>query len=118
MDPKVEAAVLAATRRACPGVPVGVITGAWVEPDPARRLRLVGSWMALPDFASVNLSEPDAVELCERLRARGIGVEPGLASVEDARLLPASGLAPRAERLLVAVALARAHGRVPSHGMV
>lgn len=103
MDAQTEAAVLAAVRRACPGVPVGVTTGAWVEPDPARRLALVRSWTVLPDFASVNLSEEGAVELCEELLGRGIGIEPGLARVEDARLLLESGLAPRAARLLVEV---------------
>jgi uncharacterized protein (DUF849 family) len=103
MDADTEAAVLTSVRQACPGVRVGVTTGAWVEPDPARRLDLVRSWRVLPDFASVNFSEVGATELCEELLARGIGIEPGLASVEDAELLVASGLAPRAERLLVEV---------------
>ena len=103
MDAATGTAVLTAVRTACPGVRVGVTTGAWIVPDPARRLELVRSWTELPDFASVNLSEDGAVELCEELLARGIGIEPGLAAVEDARLLLASGLAPRAERLLVEV---------------
>lgn len=36
-------------RQACPGVPVGVTTGAWASPDPAARVRSVRSWTALPD---------------------------------------------------------------------
>lgn len=79
MDARTGAAVLAAVRQACPGVPVGVTTGAWIEPDPSRRLELVRSWTVLPDFASVNFSENGAVRLCEELLRRGIGIEPGLA---------------------------------------
>lgn len=103
MDADVGAAILTAIRQACPGLRVGVTTGAWVVPDPARRLDLVGSWTVLPDFASVNLSEAGALELAECLLARGIGVEAGLANVEDAALLTASGLAARVERVLVEV---------------
>jgi uncharacterized protein (DUF849 family) len=103
LDAGTVTAVLLAVRAACPGVRVGVTTGAWIVPDPARRLELVRSWTELPDFASVNFSEDGAVGLCEELLARGIGIEPGLAAVEDARLLLASGLAPRVERLLVEV---------------
>jgi uncharacterized protein (DUF849 family) len=103
LDAATVTAVLLAVRAACPGVRVGVTTGAWIVPDPTRRLELVRSWTEPPDFASVNFSEDGAVGLCEELLARGIGIEPGLASVEDARLLLASGLAARAERLLVEV---------------
>src|SRR6266540_794224 len=92
---------LRAIREACPGVPVGLTTGAWIEPDPERRLDLVSRWEVAPDFASVNLSEAGAVELAQRLLERGIGVEPGLWSVADARTLVASGLAARSLRLLV-----------------
>jgi len=58
-------AAVRTVREAC-GVPVGVATGAWVEPDPGRRAELVSAWTE-PDFASVNLSEPGAVEV---MRAR------------------------------------------------
>jgi uncharacterized protein (DUF849 family) len=103
LDAQTGTAVLTAIREACPGVRVGVTTGAWIVPEPSRRLDLVRSWTTLPDFASVNLSEDGAVRLCEELLGTGIGIEPGLATVEDTRLLVASGLAPRAERLLVEV---------------
>lgn len=103
LDAETGAAVLLAVRAACPGVRVGVTTGAWIAPDPAWRLDLVRSWTELPDFASVNFSEDGAVGLCEELLARGIGIEPGLGSVQDADVLLASGLAPRAERLLIEV---------------
>jgi len=103
MDAAVAAAILTAVREACHGLRVGVTTGAWVEPDPVRRLERVRSWSVLPDFASVNLSEVGASELAEVLLARGIGVEAGLATVEDAALLATTDLGPRVERILVEV---------------
>lgn len=100
------AAAVAAVRAACPGVPLGVSTGAWIEPDPERRIELAGAWGSLPeearpDFASVNLSERGATEVCAALLSAGIGVEAGLWSPEDARLLLESGLAERCTRLLI-----------------
>src|SRR5689334_2973287 len=38
--------------RAVVEVPVGVTTGAWIEPDPARRTAMVAQWTE-PDLASV-----------------------------------------------------------------
>jgi uncharacterized protein (DUF849 family) len=46
---------LEAIRAACPGIPVGVSTGAWIVPDLSPRLALIRAWETLPDFASVNL---------------------------------------------------------------
>jgi len=94
MEARTGAAILTAIRRACPGVRVGVTTGAWVVSEPSERLELIRLWTVPPDFASVNLSEADAAEVGEALLARGIGIEPGLVAA--------------------AVALARGHGREPS----
>ena len=89
-------------RTAC-GVPVGVATGAWVEPDPVRRAALVAAWTE-PDFASVNLSEPGAESVMRTLLAGGrVGVEAGVWSVDDAERLAATGLASRLTRVLVEV---------------
>ena len=96
VDPAVRA-----VRAAC-GVPVGVATGAWVEPDPERRAALVRGWSE-PDFASVNLSEPGAAEVMRALLAAGIGIEAGVWSPEDAERLASSGLADRPLRVLVEV---------------
>jgi uncharacterized protein (DUF849 family) len=101
LDPAACARTLLAIREACPGVPVGLTTGAWIEPDPERRLELVSRWQVAPDFASVNLSEEGSVELARRLLRQGIDVEPGLWTVADAEVLIASGLAARSLRLLV-----------------
>ena len=94
-------AALAAIRARCPGIPTGLSTGAWIEPDVGRRLALVREWEALPDFASVNFSEPGALELCAILLEKGIGVEAGLFTDADARLLIESGLVSRCLRILL-----------------
>lgn len=82
------------------GCPVGVSTGSWIEPDPARRLLLVGAWTQ-PDYTSVNLSEDGSIDLMRALLAAGIGVEAGVWSIADAELLVGSGLADRVTRVLV-----------------
>src|SRR5215217_5904924 len=91
--------VVKEVRAAC-GVPVGVSTGAWIEPDLGRRLELVAGW-STPDYASVNLSEDGAVEMMRTLHAAGVGIEAGVWSVEDAERLAASGLGDRVTRILV-----------------
>jgi uncharacterized protein (DUF849 family) len=92
-------AVVTAVRDAC-GVPVGVSTGAWIEPDLARRLELIGGWTA-PDYASVNLSEEGAEEVMRAVLDAGVGIEAGVWSVADAERLAASGLGDRLTRILV-----------------
>lgn len=74
-----------AVRRACPGTLVGVSTGAWIEKDRERTREAIAAWKELPDYASVNLLEPDAPAVMELLRQKGIGIEAGLASVADAQ---------------------------------
>jgi uncharacterized protein (DUF849 family) len=92
---------VASIRAACPGIPVGLTTGAWIEPDPARRLAMVEQWMILPDFASVNLGEPGAIRLAGVLSERGVGLELGLWNPDDAHLLVRSGLAARSLRVML-----------------
>src|SRR5438552_760322 len=92
-------AVVRQVRAAC-GVPVGVSTGAWIEPDLERRLELISAWTE-PDYASVNVSEDGAFEVMRALMKRGIGVEAGVWSPEDARALNASGLASDLTRILI-----------------
>lgn len=67
-----------AVRAACPGVPVGVTTGAWAEPDARRRLAAITGWTVLPDHASVNWHEDGADEVAAELIRRGVGVEAGI----------------------------------------
>ncbi len=101
LDAGAHAAALAAIRAACPGVPVGVSTGAWMAPDPRVRVALIESWTVLPDFASVNFAEEGTADVCAALIRRGIGIEAGLWSAEDSRTFVASGLAAWSLRILV-----------------
>ena len=99
LDSKVIDAVVAAVRDAA-GVPVGVSTGAWIEPDLGRRLEFIAGWSA-PDYASVNLSEDGAADVMRALLGSGVGIEAGVWSVEDAERLAACGLGDRLTRILV-----------------
>jgi uncharacterized protein (DUF849 family) len=73
-----------AVRRTCPGTFVGVSTGAWIEGDEKRTRDCISAWRLLPDYASVNLSEPDAPAVIALLHSIGVNVEAGLATVADA----------------------------------
>jgi uncharacterized protein (DUF849 family) len=95
------AAALSAVRAACPGVPVSLSTSAAIEPDPEMRLTLVATWTVLPDLVTANQGEEGILKLCELLVARGVGIEAGLLSLEDARAFVVSGIAPRCVRAMV-----------------
>ena len=103
LAPEAVDATVAALRARLPGTLVGVSTGAWIERDEDRRLALIDGWGELPDYASVNISEPGAPAVIERLRRRGIGVEAGLASAADAERLVRLGLGPLALRVLIEI---------------
>jgi uncharacterized protein (DUF849 family) len=125
LDVAVVDAVVTAVRAAC-GAPVGVSTGAWIEPDLERRIALVAAWSAA-DYASVNVCEPGAARIMEALLAAGVGIEAGVWTVEDADRLAATGLAQEVTRVLVepveapadeAVALVDAiHQALDDHGI-
>ena len=72
-------------------VPVGVSTGAWIEPDFEKRLFHIRSWFG-PDYASVNCSEEGAVTVMQTLIAAGIGVEVGIGRPEEIELFARSML--------------------------
>lgn len=79
----VVADVLDRVRAAVPGIPVGVTTGVWAEPDPQRRADAVRAWTVLPDHASVNWHEPGADLVAAALLDMGVGIEAGLFSGTD-----------------------------------
>jgi uncharacterized protein (DUF849 family) len=94
-------AVLEAVRGAAPALPVGVTTGAWALPDPGDRVLAVQSWMALPDFASVNWHEDGADQVAEALLAHGVGVEVGLWHTDAVEAWLASPHRDRCLRVLI-----------------
>ena len=80
------AEVLRAIRVQCPATPISLTTSAAIVPDPRERFRIVETWEELPDLATANQGEPGIVELCELLLSRGVGIEAGLLTSEDARV--------------------------------
>jgi uncharacterized protein (DUF849 family) len=95
------ATTLRAVRDACPGIPISLSTSAGIEPDPKRRYELIAAWTELPDLVTANMGEEGILELCELLVERGIGIEAGLLSLDDARIFVESGIPPRCVRAMV-----------------
>jgi uncharacterized protein (DUF849 family) len=93
--------VLKAVRSACPGTSISLTTSAAIVPDPAVRLAIIQAWTDLPDLVTANQGEDGILELSEWLIARGVGIEAGLLSVEDARRFVASPIRNRCRRVLI-----------------
>jgi uncharacterized protein (DUF849 family) len=70
-------------------VPVGVSTGAWIEPDLEKRLALIRAWYG-PDYASVNCSEDGAIDVMYALISAGIGIEVGIGQPEEVEVFARS----------------------------
>jgi uncharacterized protein (DUF849 family) len=100
LDPENVAATLEAVSAAAPIASIGVSTGAWILPHPAR-LEAVAAWEVLPGFASVNFGEDGAAELAALLLSRGVGVEAGLCDAAAAEVFLKSGVAANCIRVLL-----------------
>lgn len=100
LEPATVDALVERVRAMRPDVLLGVTTGAWIEPDPARRVAAVSRWRN-PRYTSVNVSEPDWIDVARSALAAGIGVEAGVWSVDDALALASSGLGEQLTRVLV-----------------
>jgi uncharacterized protein (DUF849 family) len=94
-------AVLRAIRLLSPATPISLTTSATIIADPAARLRAVAAWEELPDLVTANQGEPGIIELAEHLLARGVGIEAGLLTPDDARAFVRSPIAARCRRVLV-----------------
>jgi uncharacterized protein (DUF849 family) len=101
LQPDDVARTVEAVRARCGTVPIGVTTGAWIEPDLDERLALIRDWILLPDFASVNLEEEGVFEVCRALIEKGVGVEAGIGAVDEVGRLARSGLARSCLRILI-----------------
>jgi uncharacterized protein (DUF849 family) len=95
------AQVLRAIRAVCPGIPISLTTSATIVSDPRTRLAVIEGWEELPDLVSANQGEAGTVELCEALLARGVDIEAGLLTADDARAFVRSRLAARCRRVLI-----------------
>jgi uncharacterized protein (DUF849 family) len=95
------ALVLTAIRSECPGVPVSLTTSAAIIADPRERLATVRAWTELPDLVSVNQGEEGIIELSEWLLSRGVELEAGLLSIDDAKKLASSPIRDKFKRVLI-----------------
>jgi uncharacterized protein (DUF849 family) len=95
------AKVLRTIRALCPETPISLTTSAAIVGDPEERFNLVEAWKEMPDLVTANQGEPGIAQLCELLLSRGVGIEAGLLSIEDARTFVRSGLAGRCRRVLI-----------------
>lgn len=95
------------------GIPIGISTGEWIEPDLTKRLDLIRGWKNLPDFVSINYDEPGFEQMTELISKMGIHIEAGLSSPESAKNFSAlihNGnyirilIEPREQKLEVAIA--------------
>lgn len=100
LRPDVIDATMIGLRAACPGTLIGISTGAWIEQNDARRRDYLRQIAVPPDYASVNVGESDCAGVIDVLRARGIGVELGIALAAEARQARERGLIAGAFRLL------------------
>jgi uncharacterized protein (DUF849 family) len=102
LEPAVIEEAVAAIRSAARGTELTLSTGLWMTGgDPEARSALVGSWTVLPDACSVNVGEPGWRGLVKLLAGRGVGVEAGIWSHDEAVEFAASGLEDRCLRALV-----------------
>lgn len=96
-------AAVAAIRAAAPRLPIGLSTGAWIEPDPFRRADLFRTWRQRPDFVSINVSELGWAGVIRGALHAGIAVEVGLSAPEEADELASSPFVHQVLRALVEV---------------
>jgi uncharacterized protein (DUF849 family) len=95
VEPGPVAAAVRAIRAACPKIPLGVTTGLWTtDGDAERRHAHVAAWEELPDYVSANAGEEGFAELCALVTGRGLGIEVGVWSLDDAETLIATGIVP------------------------
>lgn len=95
------AEAIRAVHAICPDVPVSLSTSAAIEPDPARRLELIGSWEVQPELVTANQGEVGIVDVCELVFSRGVGIEAGLLCHTDAEAFVRSGVPQYAQRVLI-----------------
>lgn len=97
------AAALTAIRDAVPGMPVGVSTADGIALDSTKKLAAIQSWSVPPDYASVNLGEADCFAVMGILQEKGIGIEAGIWTREDALKFQASPFKDQALRILIEI---------------
>ncbi len=104
LAPDVHDAVVAAIREAAPRLEISCSTQEDIDLGAAPdRIAAVRAWTRPPDAVSLNLSEAGSVELGGALVEKGIGIEAGIFTLEDADALLAAPWAHQVRRVLVEV---------------
>lgn len=103
LHPTDVARTLAAVRATVPGVLIGLSTGWWIAPRGRARQEHIRAWQTLPDYVSINLIEEDSAEVIDLAQSRGIGVEAGIWSLDDAAKFIAHPAARRCLRVLIEI---------------
>jgi uncharacterized protein (DUF849 family) len=103
LHPDDTARALEAIRTSVPGIPVGVSTGWWIAPRGRARQQQIRAWQGLPDYVSINLIEEDASEIIDLVLGKGIGVEAGLWSANDAEKFVANPNARNCLRVMIEI---------------
>jgi uncharacterized protein (DUF849 family) len=102
LDAPVHDAVVAAIRRASPGLEVSCSTHTGLDlGGAADRSEAVRRWSSPPDLVSLNLVEHGSIELGGVLLERGVGIEAGVFTLADADALLAAPWAELVTRVLV-----------------
>jgi uncharacterized protein (DUF849 family) len=97
-------AVVAAVRRAVPGLEISCSTQKDIDTgDATDRAQAVRGWRDPPDVVSLNLAEPGTIELGRVLLESGIGIEAGVFTISDADVLLRAPWAEMVHRVLVEV---------------
>ncbi len=79
-------AVVTAIRAAVPELEISCSTQEDIDLGGASdRVAAIAAWASPPDVVSLNLAEAGAIELGAELLDRGIGIEAGVFTLEDAR---------------------------------
>ena len=95
------AAAIRAVRAVCPGIPISLSTSAEIEADPGAA---PGAGRRVDRAARARHRQPGRggiLDLCALLVERGVGIEAGLLSLDDAHAFVASGIAGHCVRAMV-----------------
>jgi uncharacterized protein (DUF849 family) len=79
---------------------IGLTTGEWIVPGLAERIAMIREWEGV-DCATVNLSEAGFESVMAAMLDAGIGIDVGLWAPAEMKVLLASGLLPRAQRVSI-----------------
>lgn len=84
-----------------PDIKIGLSSNLFNGMTPKRRHQKISEWEFLPDYISVNLSEPGSIELWEMLKDKGIKPEAGIWSFDDAEIFVKNKMDLFCERVLI-----------------